>query len=1007
MSDPEQHGPHPRWWRLLNHPFLPVAGVIIVITLCIFRQVPLQITSDPSCYLNYGKMASQGRLFFDIPVAPYFYEHGQRFEESAFHGFIKANQGGGLYPYVGAGFALVLAVAIKLVGLAAAMLTNLFLLPLLLFVYAVTLRRVLPSDRPALRRWVPLLAMTVLLFRFQRHLSAWAMIYRELPAMLLAFSALALSAGDDDRTASRLPGRALAAGLLLGLAMLVRETCALLLLPCALLWAWRVPRWASWAGTLRLVIVGTCLSAGLTIGYGPQIAINVVQRGHVVAEQFTASTQHLFNKQEAGRDGEVKNAGFTTANFKRFLPRRLQVLNDHLGAWGFAALLAAFACLGRRYWRFGAVTIVPAVLYTGLYSAFDYPPGNPRYEFMILVFLVPLVALGVGLVFLRDRASRMRMAALSGRILLAALVLGGVVFCVARCMREPRKPQPTVADLDRLRRDLDRFVPAHSAILCEFPARDYLQYLSGGNTMSLNMLLERGLRVETLVSWCANRNVPLFFFDSPNQDLHSVPYSTKDIRRFLAAGADLMPVHTFHLADYRLDGLFGEPDPGLFAVRPLTQTCWTARYDLPSADPCRMLVDLLDWPYPDLPEVVVDGVPFHGLRLTRERLVGVLPAKAGRSVSVSLVASHPLSREIRVSFVAADEPFGLRMGVDGQELDFLGHEWKEGIRVRVGDGYRCLPRQSTLRLEALVPLLGTSADVFMETLPLRGNDVKIDVALNNAATCVNGNGQAVGLLLPACRLGQPILIQNRSQGDVLIRSLLVGHLTNALAVPRPAVGGPTVRCVVALPPESNRTARLLVLQPAPIDDAKPVAPVPSRDTDIAIRTDQGQAIVESTRGWSFLLLDQSFLTLPSASFTVLGSDDLTDSLFLSGFHPAEHEGRWTGASARLLIPPAMLRGGGTITIRCANHRPAQAPPARLTVAWRGNTIAEKTVEDRSSDTLVSVTLPAVSSPSLESEWLELRSPTGRPADWGASVTDMRELGVFVKSVQFEIARSGP
>ena len=134
-----------------------VAAVLIALVVG-FKAATLScvVTSDPSGYLNCGRRLAEGHLFYPHAGADILRERfGVVFRESVIHGYLFANPDGRVYPFFGIGFPLIVAAVIKILGVAWAPLTNLFLLPVFLAVYYLFVRfvvRDVPSAR--VRFWV-------------------------------------------------------------------------------------------------------------------------------------------------------------------------------------------------------------------------------------------------------------------------------------------------------------------------------------------------------------------------------------------------------------------------------------------------------------------------------------------------------------------------------------------------------------------------------------------------------------------------------------------------------------------------------------------------------------------------------------------------------------------------------------------------------------------------------------------------------------------------------------
>ena len=343
-----------------------VIALVSALSLCMGLSTSLTMTSDPSCYLNYAKQLSSGKIFFESLPAQIVYEHGGKFSESVFQGYIFANKDRHLYPYVGIGFPALLALWIKLFGLVSAILFNVWLMPVFLILYFLFWSNITPPDDILNKKWLGLLSIAIIFCHFRDSLASWTMPYRELPSVACALFALIL-ASVSFSTKTRNILRAGLVGALIGIATTIRETSVFMVAPAVLIMAinaakQRVP----WRNLLlHCALIAAVTGTGLGIGYSPQLAVNKIQRGSFVGEQFEKATANM----KISDKPELKTnsgGGLSLFTLQKNLPRRLNMIRDAAGYLLVFVLAGLLLSLNGKYIVTAVASILPAV---HLYSA--------------------------------------------------------------------------------------------------------------------------------------------------------------------------------------------------------------------------------------------------------------------------------------------------------------------------------------------------------------------------------------------------------------------------------------------------------------------------------------------------------------------------------------------------------------------------------------------------------------------------------------------------------------
>ena len=986
-------------------------GVVALVTLHYSRSSSLALTSDPACYLNYAKTLASGHLCFRYPAADVAFGLGGRFPASVLHGYVFASPAGQLYAFVGIGFPLWLAGIIRVLGLPAATVANVALLPLFLMLYGLVLRRT-RAHSTAWSQWaVPVGSVAWLFCGFESFLASWVLPYRELLAMALALAALLPAA----RHPQRHPWSwAAAAGLLMGVAGIVRETALFMLPSLALLFMAGIT--GPWRRRLPRQLAMAALIAGMAAaGYAPQLAINVIQRGTLAGKQAEKTLAFLRHQGPPQNTAPGKALLPPTNRDTWAKPGLGRVLVDRARyvrkAGGLLLLLAAasgLACVRfRREDRFLFVTLVPAAAYFVANSLLIPATRGyaERYELAVFLFLVPLAARGIVELaeWLRPERRHAGLTRLVDGLLVAALL--GLLLARSLPMLRTPSQGATLRGLAAFQHELDRHIPEGAIVFADAPSRDYLQYLSRGNAVGLYSLIEATARpAGEIVAACLCPPHRVFFFDAPNLLLPTNPYSAAETERRLRAEADLVPLHRFHLADFDLAGEFKAAEATLYELVPATNTVRTCELPAPFAGPARLELDAGTRPPGSSVTLKIDEALLPSSLQGPRRLVASFAATS-TVLRINVAASAPLPplRDIRIVPMAAATlvPFGR----DGAELDVLGPGWISKL-PNLHPGARQLPGRSTLH----VGTLGAGPmDVYLGIYPVRASKVCLTVRRGGTplqpTLCLDRNERVVGLLVRDWPATDPLTIENASKAPILIHALAAGTRLDALALPLRPAGSPALFWRAALVPEAAPSAAREVLIP----QVSAGMPTPTLDVPgITLAMDaQAGLQVHAATGSRLLLLAPLDVpwhwTVPDASDDV-ARDAMAESwLCAGGFYGIEAGGTWTRGEARILLPPDAWQHPLDVALALADPRPPRAPPTRVTLSAGGATICEAEVPRQAGVHRLRARVP-MQSPAQGLPTLLLSSPVWTPSHAMPGNGDGRDLGLQLRAVDVEVAR---
>lgn len=958
------------------------------------------VTSDPGGYLNCGRRLAEGHFFYPHLGADILQrDFGVTFRDSVIHGYLFANPDGRLYPFFGIGFPLLLAGVIRVLGAEWAPLTNLFLMPVFLAVFYLFVRfSVRDAASARVRVWVPLLSLAVVAWRMEAHLHCWVMPYRELSATTLMLGAV-MVAGRERATRLGRWGTLALAGLMAGVAVIIREPVILLGSAAVMARAWQAGAWRT--TITRAVGYGLLFAVFVGVAYAPQLAINRAWRGGLTgSKQMDVATTNLVKTDFAADEETVP--GFAFFNVRHNFPEHMTTIRSVFGPVLPFLLLGLAIGLKRGYQRMLAVVALPAGLFIAMFSAWGVPLPQPRYDFSYLLLLAPFAALGLAWLvdWLAGLGARWVSPAWGGWVLTLALgvALGFYLSSTVQEMKQKRtrlKPSHLAA----FSRDLAAVIPPGSLTLAEIPARDYLEYLAPGNSLGLFQVLEQQVSALDWVQACRRRGTRLFLFLSPNADIQSVPYQSEEWKGLLETEACLTPVRTYSLASYGLEHRFRTVKAALYEVTPLTGRVAVAVAPVVADQPGRLILRLTTRPVTNPPGVCVDGRPVAGRMLGANTYVAELPAPGTASVAIRVDSATPLASAPPAVLLPREAAFGIRFGRDYSDRAWLDRAWFSDAFPSIADHYRVIQRiECGLDLAPLRALYGDTADVFLGAvienrptnpgLEWRQQDEPTN-GWRTAVRCLDANGLVAGFLLPEARLGVPVMLRPGRAGRVRLYGFCVGRL--ARDVPCPVVASAGARRlwpVVAWRRDQAGTDGSVFLIQTRLGSAGETVPV---------RLPAGG----DTPGCGYLLLPP----LPFRADSTL-DDAFTSAARLvwhQGFHAPEREGIWSGSRFAIVLPP--VPGPVTVHLQCEDLRPLQAPPA-LMKARLGDQRLDVRVVRHGVQCEVSITVPGRMEATQAPVQVDMEVTPWQPSLLFPGNSDQRVLGLLMHGVRLSSAPAG-
>lgn len=302
-----------------------------------------------------------------------------------------------------------------------------WLLLMTALVYGVTAAALRNGSGPGRRRaaCVGLLAVGFLLWPNQRVYLLMLNPYRE----ALAFTLLLAGVWGCLRFMRRetgLVGLAVA-GLLGGLSVGARETCALVLLPLGLLMAVHAWRTRHSGGVKALLWLGLWVALGLL----PFLVHNHVYSGRFWVPTYAAQKWQRLEEAVGSAVTNLPVPGMRSYYFEETLTGTLAHFYEKFRGWGIGFF---FLGLGVAVWRRHLVPLLfflPAMLLQLFFYA-HYRSIMDRYLFAVELFLVPFMALGLWqllvwitrCVWLRKRIPVTAGRAVGGLVLTGVLLMG-------------------------------------------------------------------------------------------------------------------------------------------------------------------------------------------------------------------------------------------------------------------------------------------------------------------------------------------------------------------------------------------------------------------------------------------------------------------------------------------------------------------------------------------------------------------------------------------------------
>ncbi len=975
-------------------PHVIAAALIALVVGLKAGTLSCSITSDPSGYLNCARRLAEGHLFYPHVGADILQKRfGVVFHESVVHGYLFANPDGRLYPFFGIGFPLILAAVTKLLGVAWAPLTNLFLLPVFLAVYYAFVRfvvRDVPS--PRVRFWAPLLSLAVVAWRMEGHLFCWALPYRELPATTLMMAAVIVAGRASPSRAGRWAATA-AAGLLAGLAVTIREPVILLGTSVVIGRVWKDGAWRLMFR--RAVGYGLLFAALAGVAYAPQLVVNRVWRGSWTgSKQMDVATTNL-TRTDFGAEEETV-AGLSFFNARHNFPIHVLTVRYAFGWMLPFLVLGLLLGASRPYQRALLLLVPPAVLFVAILSIMGVEPPQPRYDFSYLMLLAPVAALGFAwfVDWLAAMGSRWVSPVWAGAALALALAIS-VAIPLQNATQGLRtgRPRQSVATLAAFSRDLHAALPAGSLTLAEIPARDYIEYLGPGNSMGLFQVLEQNVSAADWVAACREHGVRLFLFASPNGDPKSVPYQADEWKGLLETEARLTRVKTFAMKPYGLDRMFTAAAVDLYEVTPLDGHSATTLVRTVARQASRLTVRLAARRVTDAPVVKIDGLPVEGRMITPDCFTADVPVPLSSRPAVSIDSTVPIAASPPAELLPREAAFGVRLGCDYSDRAWLDQGWFLHDHPSIAEHHRVLRRsESGLDLRPLRAVYGDKADVFLGVaiegrptrpeLEWRGQEEAAD-AWRAAVPCLDANGLVSGFLLPDASLRAPVVLRQGPAGRVRLYGFYVGRLTRDVACPIVSTNDalrlwPVVAFNRSGGGATGEVFLVQSLQNPPVSGAV-VRLAADRDSP----------------GYLYMLLPPLPVVADGAvSEPFVGPARL---LWQSGFHPPERAGIWSGPEFSVALPPA--RGPVTVTLRCEDLRPLSAAVTKVR-ARIGNTPVEARLVRQGSAWDVSVTTTSRTDAAMTPVTVTFEVPSWTPSASLPGNLDRRVLGLLMRGAAF-------
>ena len=639
---------------------------------------------------------------------------------------------------------------------------------------------------------------------------------------------------------------------------------------------------------------------------------------------------------------------------------------------------------------------------------------------MIYLFLVPLSAFGL-----------IRSIELGGRLLrwkldprLTSLALGVLIVFLcgyqARAMIRCISPEAIrISDLQYFQNEMSSRMDNQSIVLCELPARDYIQYLTRAHTASLYNILEHGITIRHLIQYSADHDIKLFLFNAFNQDCNSTPYAINEIEGMLASEGRLERVYTVPYGNSRLTSILGPDNPDLIRILPLTNTMTKIRLKRDYEGPCRLEADIGVLEGNEEPEITLAGQKVKGIFVGHRRFIGDTPIVLdGSNVELQIHTQQPHSENIRIALLPPAGSLFSKLGVDASDFPFLGRGWFTSKDPSANRICRRLPQLSDLTPRQCAPVIQDRATIYMGIYPLDPlAQTNVNISWSTDKTnwhetirCHNADDFMIGFVIRNCSARENIYLKNSSSVMIYPYILAFGreyeHLDILPTAPENEKGAIWNVLTIDDDKKNNVSAKTFAVV-CPEWTTNPLtgnSVLPANDNIHYSVDPESRIVLSGNSSQTFMLL----YPVPFESGKPLTPplDDLTmEPIYQSGFYGAELEGRWTKPEAQLLLPPQLSKHGGDITIYYHDHRPPNAPSTEVAVFHNGAQLVQATTLNCPATHILKCRIqPAPPTIHNNNQFLVIKSNAWRPFDLIPGSGDKRLLGIFIEKIETEMRK---
>lgn len=1026
--------------------------LILSMTIYFALTTTLAVTSDPACYLNYGKLISQGRLTFDYPAANLVFDHGGSFPRSVFHGYVFSTASHTLYPIVTSGFPMMIACVIKMFGLAAAIALNMALLPFLLILLWQLLDAALRNQSIQIRYGVPPVAFAYLYTFHKDFIASWVMPYREIPSMTLAFLAIAVllqGQRNEQKTIASWFMRTGIAGLLIGLGIMTRETVIALLPSLAFLSWLSMPKASSlpkkygfYMASVVLLFLSTIIS------YSPQLLINRQQRDNaLMVKQFSDRTSFATQKtlpatpkperiekiEAVSQHGTSNTAN--TADHKsaaditntssdsdsdsifahNIAGRSAYIWTYQTGKFLVPLFLTGMlACVRRKNITFLAITFLPFVMYFLSNSILIRVPDvfSRRYEFSLFLFMAPLAAVGVIelLVLLTQRIKKSPFLNVVHSIVIFSL-LSAIILPFHTVDRN--RNAASLHDLSRFSNDISAVIPNKSIVLAEYPAKEYFEYFCYGNSVSLFNMMEFGIKPDQVISYCASNNIDLFFVDTPKQHYRETPYSTAELKKSLRLHSDMSLVTTLKTSDYNLQNVFQTSDLSIYSVKMPSGNKQSIMIAPTTTEDNRLEIEVGESQSRPTPSVTCNGTDVLARFISANLITAELPENIATNViSISVSTDSPLAVPVRARLLPKQAALMFRAGYNAEEFPILGENWFRGTSENVRPPFRIMPKRCSLNTVPFLKIYPSHNSLYLGIMPAEIK--RIDVCAETTASkksrpiiCVNSDGLASGLVFTDINGEKQLELTNDSKSIIAIHTIALCTSAESASIPAALSSGQRNPWKLILlknaTTETNAIASEIVTGQF-AGNGKTALERNSPYPNSRIEKD-GSLHLSAGTGNSFLVLGPvDIISGTELSMGRIQPEQFINSICLNGFYPAESSGRWTYPEADFMTPYCGPDENIVITLNVMDQRPNNFPdPTHCELSFAGTTILTTNITDRGIAHIFEAVISGkiFTNDDASPPRIHISTSAWRPMDTEAGNADSRNLGIFIKSVRYE------